>query len=53
MMTINDEQVTKVARSLIEPLREFYEDPKNVQAFEEWLKHKEENNVKQRNGKSV
>ena len=52
-MMINSEQATKFARSLIEPLREFYEDPKNVQAFEEWLKQKEDNNVKQRNRKSV
>nr|DAL37318.1 MAG TPA_asm: hypothetical protein [Caudoviricetes sp.] len=50
---MTSECVENLARSLIEPLREFYEDPKNVQAFNEWLKHKEENNVKQRNGKSV
>ena len=43
---LTDSQITDLARPLIGILQKFYENPKNEQAFQEWLKQQETHTFK-------
>lgn len=43
---LTDSQINDLARPLIDILEAFYADPKNEQAFQEWLKQQEKHTSK-------
>lgn len=42
-MNLTNEQINDLARPLIQILTDFYDNPENEKAFQEWLKRRQEN----------
>ena len=46
-VNLNDSQITDLARPLVGILQKFYEDPKNEEDFQKWLRNVEERKQKE------